>query len=395
MTHKTKECLERPRKLGAKFTGQNIRPDEFIMQNDDVDFDGKRDRWNGYDPAEHQRVIDQYQEIEEARRRIREKEVEEKLMKKAKAVSGEAAEASDELDIANLSSSDEEDAADALDDDDDVRYADGADMPGQKVDLKSRTTIRNLRLREDTAKYLRNLDVNSAYYDPKTRSMRENPNQERDPRELAYAGDNFVRASGDAPKVSEMTVFAWEAQDRGIDVHLQANPTQAELMHKEYKHKKAEVKDTVRDALIAKYGGEEHLQAPAKEMLLAQSDHYVEYSRAGTLVKGPERATVRSKYDEDNHSKYGSGHTAIFGSYFDVESKKWGYDCCHSTTRQSYCTGRAGKNAVAQHQLLQQQTASSVPAKSLKDQHLDRMLENYQKRKTTSDLESADVKKKK
>lgn len=30
-------------------------------------------------------------------------------------------------------------------------------------------------IREDTAKYLLNLDVKSAYYDPKTRSMRENP----------------------------------------------------------------------------------------------------------------------------------------------------------------------------------------------------------------------------
>ena len=35
--------------------------------------------------------------------------------------------------------------------------------------------MRNLRIREDTAKYLRNLDPNSAHYDPKTRSMRKNP----------------------------------------------------------------------------------------------------------------------------------------------------------------------------------------------------------------------------
>jgi len=34
----------------------------------------------------------------------------------------------------------------------------------------------NLRIREDTAKYLRNLDPNSAPYDPKSRSMKENPN---------------------------------------------------------------------------------------------------------------------------------------------------------------------------------------------------------------------------
>ena len=66
---------------------------------------------------------------------------------------------------------------------DEEKYADMADMAGTKFDPKTRTTVRNLRIREDTAKYLRNLDSNSAYYDPKTRSMRDNPykNTNKDP----------------------------------------------------------------------------------------------------------------------------------------------------------------------------------------------------------------------
>ena len=36
-------------------------------------------------------------------------------------------------------------------------------------------SVRNLRIREDTAKYLLNLDPSSAHYDPKSRSMREDP----------------------------------------------------------------------------------------------------------------------------------------------------------------------------------------------------------------------------
>ena len=48
-------------------------------------------------------------------------------------------------------------------------------MPGTNFDSKRRITVRNLRIREDTAKYLRNLNPNSAYYDPKTRSMKGNP----------------------------------------------------------------------------------------------------------------------------------------------------------------------------------------------------------------------------
>lgn len=44
-----------------------------------------------------------------------------------------------------------------------------------------------MRIREDTAKYLLNLDVNSAHYDPKTRSMREDPLPDADPNEKFYA----------------------------------------------------------------------------------------------------------------------------------------------------------------------------------------------------------------
>ena len=42
-------------------------------------------------------------------------------------------------------------------------------------DPKVRTDVRNLRQREDTAKYLRNLDPTSAAYDGKSRIMKENP----------------------------------------------------------------------------------------------------------------------------------------------------------------------------------------------------------------------------
>lgn len=45
---------------------------------------------------------------------------------------------------------------------------------------------RNLRIREDTANYLLNLDVNSAYYDPKTWSMREDPLPDADPNDKFY-----------------------------------------------------------------------------------------------------------------------------------------------------------------------------------------------------------------
>lgn len=58
MTHKTKDCVERPRKTGAKWTKQGIGADEKIQDLNLETFDAKKDRWNGYDTAEYARVMD-------------------------------------------------------------------------------------------------------------------------------------------------------------------------------------------------------------------------------------------------------------------------------------------------------------------------------------------------
>jgi pre-mRNA-processing factor SLU7 len=88
------------------------------------------------------------------------------------------------------------------DDSDEDKYADDVDVVGQNVDTKERVTVRNLRIREDTAKYLINLDPNSANYDPKTRSMRENPHVGKNLKTLPlYRGDDFERYTGDVCEV--------------------------------------------------------------------------------------------------------------------------------------------------------------------------------------------------
>src|ERR1700759_420149 len=43
MTHKTKECLSRPRKAGARWTGRDIQADE-VVQDVSLGWDAKRDR---------------------------------------------------------------------------------------------------------------------------------------------------------------------------------------------------------------------------------------------------------------------------------------------------------------------------------------------------------------
>jgi pre-mRNA-processing factor SLU7 len=191
--------------------------------------------------------------------------------------------------------------------------------------------------------------------------MRENPQPEKDPRDLPYAGDNFVRKSGDVRKVQALQSFVWEAQQKGNeDVVLEANPSAAQLMFEEYKKKKEQLKDSRKTAVLARYGAESSDMLP-QELLLAQSEHYVEYSEDGKVIKGQEKAVPKSKYLEDQKE---NGHNEVWGSYFD--NGKWGYSCCHQTIRHSYCTGEAGKHAAAelardmQARMLQSQ-ANSTP----------------------------------
>jgi len=72
--------LQRPRKLGAKYTGQDIAADEHLQPALDFDYEGKRDRWNGYDPAAYRHVVDDYQKIEEAKRQLKAQKMEAALV---------------------------------------------------------------------------------------------------------------------------------------------------------------------------------------------------------------------------------------------------------------------------------------------------------------------------
>ncbi|ROL47143.1 Pre-mRNA-splicing factor SLU7 [Anabarilius grahami] len=322
ITHKKKDCLERPRKVGAKFSGTGMAPDEHQQIQLSMDYDGKRDRWNGYDPEEHMRIVEEYSKVDLAKRTLKAQKLQEEL------ASGKL------MDQADHSSEDE----------DEDKYVDDFDMPGQNFDSKRRITVRNLRIREDIAKYLRNLDPNSAYYDPKTRAMRENPysNTGKIPEEVGYAGDNFVRYSGDTISMAQTQLFAWEAYEKGSEVHLQADPTKLELLHQSYKVKKDDFKEKQKETILERYGGEEHLDAPPRELLLAQTEEYVEYSRHGAVLKGQDKAVACSKYEEDVLI---NNHTCIWGSYW--KDGYWGYKCCHSMVKQSYCTGEAGKKVMS------------------------------------------------
>ncbi|CAK0837798.1 unnamed protein product [Prorocentrum cordatum] len=364
MTHTKKDCVERPRQVGAKFNGKNLMPDEYV-ETLDLDYDGKRDRWNGFQADDYKEVIDEWEKVEAERRKVKAAQMEERaklkerlkaqkkdLKKKRKQRRRQLRRMAEGRDTdtgdsdTGTGDSDMNDSDTDSDTDSDSDASDDEDL-GEKMkdfdkttattgtkDDKLRTTTRNLRIREDTAKYLLNLDVNSAFYDPKSRAMRDDPLKHlKDEEKGAFRGDNFLRSSGDSKALTELTVFAWDSYKHGEKVHDLAMPTQALKMFQVYKQRAKDLKDTQQKELLDKYGGEQHLNAPT-ELIFAQNDNYVEYSRDGRVLKGRERALVKSKYEEDTLV---GNHSSIWGSWYDSVSGRWGFACCHQTMKNAYC----------------------------------------------------------
>lgn len=81
--------MERPHKLEEKWTGKHIAPGEKI-EHFELDYGGKRDRWNGYDISSYAHVSELYEVRDEERRKyLKEKQLrklEEKNNKDNKAV---------------------------------------------------------------------------------------------------------------------------------------------------------------------------------------------------------------------------------------------------------------------------------------------------------------------
>lgn len=300
MTHKVKECLSRPRAKGAKWTGKDIQADE-IIQDIKMGWDAKRDRWNGYDPKEYRAVTEEFSEIEELKKKV-----------------------------LNKNDDGNEDS------EDDAKYAEESDMGRHQS-----TATRQLRIREDTAKYLLNLDLDSAKYDPKTRSMVDS-GATADTAAALVAEEGFMRASGDAAEFERAQKYAWESQEKSgnTKLHLQANPTSGEYHRKKEMEELESKRQARKKVLVDKYGNNENsVASQLRVTAITESEKYVEYDASGA-IKGIPRRTAKSKYPEN---VFTNNHTTVWGSWW--SDFKWGYACCHSTAKNSYCTGEAGKIA--------------------------------------------------
>jgi pre-mRNA-processing factor SLU7 len=149
----------------------------------------------------------------------------------------------------------------------------------------------------------------------------------------------MVKASGDVKKFNEINYYAWTALERGQGINLVANPSEAELKYREHKEVKQVSSEKQKEELLARYGGREHLENPDKYLLGSQSESFVVYAPDGSVVRGKKdkMAIPRSKYEEDVLI---NNHTSVWGSFW--ENGQWGYACCQSSIKNSYCVGAAG-----------------------------------------------------
>ncbi len=131
------------------------------------------------------------------------------------------------------------------------------------------------------------------------------------------------------------------AHEFNADVHMNALPTLTAKAHHQFKEKKDELEHSQKSRLLQKYGGQEHMQpslSAAERM--AVSEAYAEYGLDGSVIKGAEPAVARSKYEEDVYRYH---HTSVWGSFW--KEGQWGYACCKSTVRNSYCLGKSATAA--------------------------------------------------
>jgi pre-mRNA-processing factor SLU7 len=305
MTHDVKTCCERPRKVGARYTGKNLMRDEALQQLN-LSWEAKRDRWNGYQPEMYNEVLEEWGAIDNERKKRKVEELEETIYKGIKPES-------------------------ALFEDEEKNQEYAYNELVNNIDPRTKTTTRNYRQREDTAAYLHNLDTNELQYDGKSRAAREiiSAVPESTDDNQMYR-DSWVKITGDMISLNEQEEILQKINSQGNDLNSMSNPSQSEALYKYLKDREQEVLEKREEQLESVYG-QQNFVKPVE--IPKESEEYKEYTRQGEVYKKAEKTP---KYSED---VFVNGHTSVWGSWYDRETGLWGYACCRIVKRLDRCKG--------------------------------------------------------
>lgn len=395
-------------------------------------WDAKRDKYESYDPEEYMALVVRRYERQEQQRKTKRAEQRQarlaaqrkarnairqarlhRIMKRRQKRAGEAGLKVEEIEPSDTETDSEADGQEVgVDsDDEDIRPGDAGEsvVPGAAGGGGSSSSSRrrrgnnaesgsssssgvghSLRSREETAKYLHDLNPDSAFYEPGTRSMRENPNPQAKPGQAVYRGDAELLEGEHVAELASTQMAVWGAYESGHDITLHGNPTAAEMLRKQMVERKKTVEERRRAALQQRYGGQElasrpraleavgvlpmhkparrppvpapqpaaaparsaaALAAPAADAGVTADVSRAEALRRAIAASRAASATATSghtmplsRYDEDVLE---GSHSAIFGSWYDAATRKWGFACCRSCARSRKCLGAAGIAARA------------------------------------------------
>lgn len=295
-------------------------------------WDAKRDRWNGFEAEEYDGVVNEYRALEELKK-----------------IENSGHNGQQDPDVG-----DAENASHSLVAAPEERYQEESDMGRNQSN-----STRQLRIREDTAKYLINLDLDSARYDPKTRSMVDGGAMEDQSSKLVQE-EGFVRGSGEAGEFARAQRYAWEVQEGLIipgsnesrdgrenfpsnsiaQMHLQANPTEGEYLRRQAIETANKRKSEHKKALHEKYGTDPKASTAIPLLTgVTENEQYVEYDDDGE-IKNAKIDIKQSQYEENILV---GNHTRVWGSFW--EDFRWGFACCQQMEKRSYCTGQKGIEA--------------------------------------------------
>lgn len=259
ITHKTSDCLERPRKVSARFAGSQLAVDEVNRSGKSANsYDAKRDRWGAYDVSTHtDRVSSMRAEV-----------VGERPAKRARVarVGGASMQAisSDEADF------------EAKDMDSNLAASSSSKPPAGG----------GLRLREDRARYLDDLDATGAHYDPKSRSIKGSISSDGTLREDMIS-DRSGKPTGDQVKLAQLQVYEIEMERKGIQpASVVAIPTLLERSFARHQQEQQQVRQREEDALKNAYGS-------------SRQRHLVDIAPSRSKV-GDEGLSPRSTQDVDS-----------------------------------------------------------------------------------------------
>lgn len=291
MSHKAKDCLERPRKVGAKYNNTNIRSDETV-QEISTTWESKRDRWSGFKADDYAKIVDAVKKPETSK------------------------------DVSTKDTVDEESWYEK-----EIKWETHKSVINPNAWKSSRD-------RHDRAHYLQDLSKDLGY-DEATKTFQ---GEEGD---LNERGFFEKKLQGHGLEHRTLRDLAAVAAKKGLDVHLEANPTASYVKLREQlqpksisevpangspasasastsKQEESATKVNVPKSLLAKYGGAAH------------SVRSGETSHTSSSLSDPE-VPVEKPY---------GNHTRQWGTY--VVGGRPAYACCHSDVKHSVCLGEKG-----------------------------------------------------